>query len=68
MLFIDRVSHRERHPNWLNLWRNALLLGIGILHYQLWDGDVLMLYAVAVGVPAGPAPPFRQGFDSLGKR
>ena len=47
MLFIDRVSQRERHPNWLNLWRNALLLGIGILHYQLWDGDVLMLYAIA---------------------
>ena len=47
MLFIDRASSRERHPILLNLWRNALLLGIGILHYQLWDGDVLMLYAVA---------------------
>ena len=47
MLFIDRASARQRHPVWLNLWRNALLLGIGILHYQLWDGDVLMLYAVA---------------------
>ena len=47
MLFIDRASSRERHPIRLNLWRNALLLGIGILHYQLWDGDVLMLYAIA---------------------
>ena len=47
MLFIDRASARERYPVWLNLWRNGLLLGIGILHYQLWDGDVLMLYAVA---------------------
>ena len=47
MLFIDRASQRERHPVWLNLWRNCLLLGIGVLHFQLWDGDVLMLYAVA---------------------
>ena len=47
MLFIDRASKRERHPIRLNLWRNRLLLGIGILHYQLWDGDVLTLYAIA---------------------
>ena len=47
MLFIDHVSIRERHPVWLILWRNALLLGIGILHFQLWDGDVLMVYAIA---------------------
>ncbi len=47
MLFIDRASKRERHPIRLNLWRNTLLLGIGILHYQLWDGDVLTLYAIA---------------------
>ena len=33
MLFIDRASTRERHPVLLNLWRNSLLLGIGILHY-----------------------------------
>ena len=50
MLFIDRASTRERHPVLLNLWRNCLLLGIGILHYQLWNGDVLMLYAVASAV------------------
>ena len=46
ILFIDRASARERHPIWLNLWRNVLLLGIGILHFLFWDGDVLMLYAV----------------------
>ena len=50
MLFIDRASARERHPTRLNLWRNILLLGIGILHYQLWEGDVLMLYAVASAI------------------
>ena len=47
MLFIDRAAQRERHPVRLNLWRNVLLLGIGVLHYQLWDGDVLMVYAVS---------------------
>ena len=50
MLFIDRASRRERHPVWLNLWRNLLLLGIGILHFLLWEGDVLMLYAIASAI------------------
>ena len=47
ILFIDRASGRGRRAVALNLWRNALLLLIGILHYQLWDGDVLMVYAVS---------------------
>ncbi len=47
MLFIDRAAARERHPIRLNLWRNALLLGIGIIHFLLWEGDVLMVYAIA---------------------
>lgn len=47
MLFIERAETRESHPVLLNLWRNALLLGIGILHALLWDGDVLVVYAVS---------------------
>ena len=47
ILFIDRASGRGRRAVGLNLWRNALLLLIGVLHYQLWDGDVLMIYAVS---------------------
>ena len=47
ILFIDRASGRGRSAVGLNLWRNALLLLIGVLHYQLWDGDVLMVYAVS---------------------
>ena len=35
MLFIDRASLRERRPVLLNLWRNGLLLGIGLLHMLL---------------------------------
>ena len=47
ILFIDRASEKGRRAVVLNLWRNALLLGIGLLHFQLWDGDVLMVYAVS---------------------
>ena len=47
ILFIDRASSRGRRGVVLNLWRNALLLLIGILHSLLWYGDVLMAYAVA---------------------
>ena len=47
LLFIDRAERREARPVLLNLWRNVLLLGIGILHFMLWDGDVLMAYAIS---------------------
>ena len=47
ILFIDRASGKGRRAVVLNLWRNALLLGIGLLHFQLWDGDILMVYAVS---------------------
>ena len=47
MLFIERAETRAARPVLLNLWRNVLLLGIGILHMLLWDGDVLMVYAVS---------------------
>jgi len=47
ILFIDRASARGRRAVLLNLWRNGLLLLIGILHFMLWDGDVLMAYAIS---------------------
>lgn len=47
MLFIERAETRESRPVLLNVWRNVLLLGIGIAHMLLWDGDVLMVYAVS---------------------
>ena len=47
LLFIDRAERREARPVLLNLWRNVLLLGVGILHVMLWDGDVLMAYAIS---------------------
>ena len=50
LLFIERAEAREARPVLLNLWRNVLLLGIGALHTMLWDGDVLMLYALSAVV------------------
>ena len=47
ILFIDRASQKGRRAVALNLWRNGLLLIIGILHSLLWDGDVLIVYAVS---------------------
>ncbi len=47
ILFIDRASGRGRRAVLLNLWRNALLLLIGVLHMLVWEGDVLTVYAVS---------------------
>ena len=46
VLFFERARERGRRAGWLSLWRNALLLGIGILHMLLWEGDILVVYAV----------------------
>ena len=46
VLFHERAADKGRRANWLSLWRNTLLLGIGILHAMLWDGDILILYAI----------------------
>ncbi len=47
LLFIERAESKDRRPILLNLWRNALLLGMGILHALVWDGDVLTVYAIS---------------------
>ncbi len=46
VLFFERARDKGRRAGRLSFWRNLLLLGIGILHMALWDGDVLVLYAV----------------------
>ena len=47
VLFADRADARGNRGGWLSLWRNLLLLGIGLLHMALWEGDILVAYAVA---------------------
>ena len=46
VLFFERARDKGRRAGWLSFWRNALLLGIGILHMLLWQGDILIIYAV----------------------
>ena len=46
VLFADRAAAKGRRSVLLSLWRNALLLVIGIVHLLFWDGDVLTVYAL----------------------
>ncbi|MCP4960286.1 MAG: DUF418 domain-containing protein [Actinomycetia bacterium] len=46
VLFADRASVKGLRAGRLSLWRNFLLLLIGLAHASLWDGDVLVVYAV----------------------
>ena len=59
VLFADRAAAKGKRAGWLSFWRNLLLLGIGVLHMLLWDGDVLVIYAVAapILILARNAPP-----------
>ncbi len=50
VLFADRAEAKGGRPVALSLWRNLLLLGIGILHGLLYEGDVLQVYAVCAPV------------------
>lgn len=47
VMFCDRVAAKGWPPVALSLWRNALLLVFGVAHTLLWDGDVLVVYALA---------------------
>jgi uncharacterized protein len=47
VLFLGRVEARGGRAALLSLWRNGLLLAIGILHSLLWSGDVLTTYALS---------------------
>ena len=46
VLFADRAAAKGARANWLSLWRNLLLFGIGLLHTAIWEGDILTTYAV----------------------
>ena len=50
VLFCERADAKGRNGTRLSLWRNTLLLGIGLLHSWLWVGDVLTVYALCAPV------------------
>lgn len=45
-LFADRSADKGHEPFAFSLWRNFLLLLIGLAHTVLWAGDVLVVYAI----------------------
>ncbi len=50
VVFADRAAAKGRRVIWLSLWRFALLLAIGLVHTELFSGDVLALYALCAPV------------------
>ncbi len=50
VLFADRAAAKRVHPVLLSIWRNVLLLGIGLFHAWLWEGDVLIVYALCAPI------------------
>ena len=50
VLFCERADAKGGNGTRLSLWRNTLLLGIGLLHTWLWVGDVLTVYALCAPV------------------
>ena len=46
VLFCDRASGRTKRAAGLSLWRNLLLLAIGGVHSLVWEGDILIGYAL----------------------
>lgn len=53
VLFAERAASKGRRPMWLSGWRNVLLLGIGLLHTLIWEGDILVVYALCAPVVLG---------------
>ncbi|WP_423923317.1 DUF418 domain-containing protein [Candidatus Poriferisodalis sp.] len=50
VLFAERAAAKGRRSVLLSLWRNALLLVMGVVHLLVWDGDVLTVYALCAPV------------------
>ncbi|MEX1106489.1 MAG: DUF418 domain-containing protein [Ilumatobacteraceae bacterium] len=46
VLFAERAQAKGANAGRLSLWRNFLLLIIGLVHGLLWEGDVLFVYAL----------------------
>ena len=50
VLFADRAEAKGKRAVGLSLWRNFLLLIIGLLHTLIWEGDILVVYALAAPI------------------
>ena len=50
VVFADRAKAKGRRVVWLSLWRFLLLLLVGLAHTAVWEGDVLILYAICAPI------------------
>ena len=50
VLFADRTEAKGKRAWPLSLWRNGLLFAIGLMHAALWEGDILVVYAIAAPI------------------
>ena len=46
MIFLDNAKQKVKRPKVLSFWRNLLLLLFGIAHVSIWEGDILVTYAL----------------------
>ena len=46
LLFLERAELKTDRPVKLSLFRNFLLLLIGLIHVSIWEGDILTVYAL----------------------
>ena len=47
MIFLDNAKQKVKRPKVLSFWRNLLLLLFGIAHVSIWEGDILVTYALS---------------------
>ena len=50
VVFADRAKAKGRRVVWLSLWRFVLLFVVGLAHTAVWEGDVLVLYAMCAPI------------------
>ena len=50
ILFCERAAAKGHSPVRLSLWRNFLLLLMGLFHESIWEGDILFVYACCAPV------------------
>ncbi len=46
MIFINNAKQKVKRPKLLSFWRNFLLLLFGVIHISIWEGDILIIYAL----------------------
>jgi len=46
MIFLDNAKQKVKRPKVLSFWRKHLLQLFGIAHVSIWEGDILVTYAL----------------------